>query len=391
MPKLKNAAPKYRKHRASGQAVITLNGVDHYLGLHGSKASQIEYDRLIGEWLANGRQLQQRDVSITVTELCIQYMKFAQAYYRKDGRCTKVVPGIKAALKYLRSWYGKEPAVEIGPVRLKALRQRMIEDGLSRRYINDQVDRIRRMYKWAAGEQIIGVEAYRTLTLVEGLRRGRSEARETAKITCVADDIVEATIWHLPEVVGDMVRVQRLTGARPAEITIMRPCDVDRTGDVWIYTPESHKTEHHGRDRKIYLGPKAQEVLIRYLARDSEAYCFRSCDSESKRRAAQAAQRQTPLGYGNRPGTNRKRKPKRHAGERYSTDSYRRAIHRAAVKANVEKWSPNRLRHAAGTEVRKAFGLEGSQIILGHASADVSQIYAERDETKGIEIARKLG
>lgn len=47
-----NKLPKHAKHRASGKAVVRLNGVDHYLGPHGTKASKIEYDRLIGEWLA---------------------------------------------------------------------------------------------------------------------------------------------------------------------------------------------------------------------------------------------------------------------------------------------------------------------------------------------------
>ena len=49
--------PKYAKHKASGQAVVRLSGKDFYLGPHGTKASKLEYDRLIGEWLANGRQL----------------------------------------------------------------------------------------------------------------------------------------------------------------------------------------------------------------------------------------------------------------------------------------------------------------------------------------------
>ncbi len=57
MPTLLNAVPKYRKHKASGQAVVTIGGVDHYLGPHGTKASKNEYDRVIAEWMANGRQL----------------------------------------------------------------------------------------------------------------------------------------------------------------------------------------------------------------------------------------------------------------------------------------------------------------------------------------------
>jgi hypothetical protein len=32
MPRLIHAPPKYRKHKASGQAVVTINGRDHYLG-----------------------------------------------------------------------------------------------------------------------------------------------------------------------------------------------------------------------------------------------------------------------------------------------------------------------------------------------------------------------
>jgi len=57
MPKLSpNTLPKYRRHKASGQAIVPLNGRDHYLGRYGTKASRVEYDRMTSEWLANGRQ-----------------------------------------------------------------------------------------------------------------------------------------------------------------------------------------------------------------------------------------------------------------------------------------------------------------------------------------------
>jgi hypothetical protein len=49
--------PSYRLHKPSGQAVVTLKGRDFYLGRHGSPESRAEYDRLVGEWLANGRRL----------------------------------------------------------------------------------------------------------------------------------------------------------------------------------------------------------------------------------------------------------------------------------------------------------------------------------------------
>ena len=53
--------------------------------------------------------------------------------------------------------------------------------------------------------------------------------------------------------------------------------------------------------------------------------------------------------------------------------------------------SPNRLRHAAATEIRKQFGLEAAQVALGHRQADVTQIYAERNLTLAAEVAKKIG
>lgn len=77
--------------------------------------------------------------------------------------------------------------------------------------------------------------------------------------------------------------------------------------------------------------------------------------------------------------------------ERYYPGVYRRAVHRACGKAKVSQWSPNQLRHAAATEVRRRFGLEGAQVILCDAKADITQIYAERDLAKGVEVARRIG
>jgi integrase len=417
MPRLINSLPKYRKHKASGQAVVTLAGVDYYLGPHGTKAAKRQYDRLVAEWLQHDRRLQPTGESITIVELAARYLRFAKAYYQKDGRCTKVAPAVKACIKYLKDWYGSEPAADFGPLALKAVRQRMVEDGLSRRYVNDHAARIKRMFKWAVGEQLIPPATWQALAAVPGLVRGKTEARDNPPIMPVDDATVDATLPHLPEVVADMLRLQRLTGMRPAEVCIVRPCDVDRSGDVWLYRPASHKTEHHGRERIVFLGAEAQCVLLRYLARDPEAYCFRPCDSEAKRRAEVHATRQTPLSCGNRPGSNRRRKPQHKPGDRYEVDAYRRAITRACDKAfphptlarvpaadltaaqvaelrqwqRNHRWAPNRLRHSYATRVRRECGLEAAQVVLGHSGADVTQIYAERDLAKGLEVARRIG
>ncbi len=413
-----NHLPKYRKHRSSGQAVVTLNGRDFYLGPHGTKASKIQYDRLLGEWLQNSRNpLFALSEELTVVELSARYYKFAKGYYQRNGKCTGETPSIRIALRFLREWYSKTPAVEFGPLSLKSLRQRMIDENHSRSYVNSQINRIKRMFKWAVAEELIPSSVSQGLTAVTGLRLGRCGARETEPILPVDELTVEQTLPYLTSVVADMVCIQRLTGMRPAEVCLLRPYDLDKAAEVWVYKPATHKTEHHGRTRTIFIGPQAQAILLRYLARASDEYCFRPCDSEAKRLSAKSEARVTPLSYGNRPGTNRKRKPKKGPGNWYTTHSYRRAIHYACDKAfphpdlgskvrsvmtaiqvaNLKKWqsdhrwSPNQLRHAAATEVRKQFGLEAAQIILGHSAADVTQVYAERDLAKGLEVARLIG
>jgi integrase len=410
MPRLIHSVPKYRRHRASKQAVVTLNGRDHYLGPYGSKASRIEYDRLIGEWLAADRSsLDISGCDLTIIELCSRYRRFATKYYRRNGRDTGVLAGIKSALKYLKPQYGRTLAAAFGPLALKAVRERMIADDLSRRYINDHVDRIRRMFKWAVAEQLLPVEVYQSLVLVPGLRKGRSDARECEPVFPVARGTVDATLPYLPEVVADMVRIQLLTGMRPAELCAIRPCYIDRSNPVWQYRPQQHKTEHFGRERVIFIGPQAQSVLLRYLARDAETCCFRPTDSEAKRRATAHAARRTPLSCGNRPGSNRRRDPKRAPGLHYDVAAYRRAIHRACDRAfpapeeikkdaaevttwqTKHRWSPNQLRHSAATEVRRRFGLEAAQVILGHSQANITQVYAERDYALAARVAKEVG
>ena len=41
--------------------------------------------------------------------------------------------------------------------------------------------------------------------------------------------------------------------------------------------------------------------------------------------------------------------------------------------------------------LRKEFGVEAAQLMLGHAKADVTQLYAEVNRAKAVEVAAKIG
>jgi integrase len=117
------------------------------------------------------------------------------------------------------------------------------------------------------------------LETVDGLRKGKTPAHDNPPISPVCNTIVAATLKHLSLTVAHMVQFQRLTGARPGEVCIIRPSDIEQLGDVWFYIPERHKTEHHGKNRAIAIGQRAQVVLTPYLNRDAFDYCFKPTEA----------------------------------------------------------------------------------------------------------------
>jgi integrase len=226
---MKIRTPSYRLHRPSGQAVVTLNGRDRYLGKHGSPESRDEYDRVIGEWLASGRNRPQASTApppdaICVSELLMAYWHHAQAHYRApDGTPSEELGNIKAAFRPLRALYGRTTARDFGPLALRAVRDRMVAEGLMRTTINNRVARIRRAFRWAASVELVPVAVVQSLETVAGLRAGRTEALEPDPVGPVPIGDVEKTLAHLSRPVAGLVRLQLLTGMRPGEAGRGRP------------------------------------------------------------------------------------------------------------------------------------------------------------------------
>lgn len=414
MPRLYHRPPKYALHKGTKQATVSLHGKRVYLGPYGSPESHSKYQEVLQQWQATKnqsappekaakgkaasvtaamlREKRRRGSPLTINELVLVYRKHANQYYRKHGKVTREAGCIDDVIRFLRKHHATTFLDEFGPVSLDELREGMITDlDWSRKHINKQVNRLIRMFSWGAEKELVNPSVPLSLKSLVGLKKGRTGARESSGVTCVDDAVVDATLPHLPEVIADMVRLQRLTGARPGEVCSLRPCDLDRSTDVWLYTPSEHKTEHHDKSRVIVLGPKAQRVLKPYLLRPAEACCFSPADSERRRREKAAAARKTPHSCGNRRGTNRVKIPKRVPKERYTTDSYRRSIHRVCKKHDMERWAPNRLRHTSATDIRKRYGIEAAQVVCGHESAEVTQIYAERDLELAKKVAREVG
>jgi integrase len=235
MPKLVNAAPRYRKHKASGRAIVTIEGRDIPLGPWNSRKSHIEYDRVISEYYAAGRHLPPKETAndITVGEIIERFWDHVQEYYcRKDHSQTSEVGLFKSALDPVNRLYGHTSASDFGPLSLEAVRDTMIEKDWCRNTINKAVGRVRKMFRWAVAKELIPASILHALESVDGLLAGRTNARETARVQPVPDEVVEATLPFLPPILRAMVQLQRSTGARPGEICAMRTGDIDRSKKI---------------------------------------------------------------------------------------------------------------------------------------------------------------
>jgi integrase len=214
---------------------------------------------------------------------------------------------------------------------------------------------------------------------------------------------------------------------RPGELCQLRPCDIDMTGAVWLFRPVQFKTRHRGQSRVVAIGPQAQKLLAEFTPKDSRDFYFSPRRTVAEFHAQRSAKRQTPrypshLAHNN---ARRVREPGSGRKAHYTTTGYGRAIARACERlhplpvelqrqagekagdwwmqlseeqqAAVKAWRkryhfhPNRIRHTHGTSVRHRFGLEAAQVALGHARADVTQVYAERNLGLAVKVAAEVG
>lgn len=392
MPRLKNKLPSYCLHKASGQAVVWFDGREHYLGKYGSPESHSAYRRLTAEWAATNGPVptpqaapEEIRADLRVSELLVAYLDFAESYYVKNGRPTGEFRNMKDAIRPLQELYETILVWEFGPAALRTVREQMIAANLSRKVVNARINRVRRIIKWGVENELVDPGVLQGLQTVSPLKEGRSKARETSRVKPVSQEHIDAVLARVTRPVQAMINLQLVTGMRPGEVVLMRACDIDMSGRIWEYRPASHKTEHHGKERIIFLGPQAQEIVRSFLKPGVNAHLFSPKDA-----VLEARKTLTPKN-GRSRHTMRVSGYERCPSNQYTRNSYQNAIFKACVKAKIPAWGPNRLRHNAATFLRKEFGIEAARVVLGHTSAAVTEIYAEMDRKKAAEIMAVVG
>lgn len=364
--------PEYpRKPDGRGFAVVKHHGKRYFLGEWGTQES---YDRFADVFreVSNANLLAATSVGhrepATVNELIFHFLEYARDRYVKNGRQTSEYSLTRWIMKSLVEKYGKLVADDFTPLHLIEIR-----DDWKVRYARTSViaamARIRQMFKFGVSRMIVKAETLTRLAAVEGVRE--HQGIQSEPILPVPISVVEVTKKFVPLMVEAMIDLQRLTGMRPSEVVALHISDIEKLDDgMFVYSPRGHKTEHHGRERKVAIGPKAIEAIRKWYAEAAVRF---------------SASGDVDDGYLFK--VEKRRKKRGHC----SVDWYRENIQRACRQAGVEEWAPNRLRHNAGTEVRKVFGIEVARTVLGHSSVDMTEIYAEKDLQSAIAAMAKIG
>lgn len=372
-----------------GYYYAKVKGKKVYLGKDQSVAKQ-KLQQIVGIVLINESNSQQPKCYMkTVEEIMLLYYEENAQYYVNPAP-------LRCIVRELAVMFPDTLAIEFTAMELESYQLSLANRRLSRKTIKDRVSMVKNIYRWAAKRKLLPVSAWQELLPVENLKRGRTKAKEPKKVLPVDRKVLGRTLKYADPMIRDMALVQLYGGMRPSEMVNIKPRNiaVQKSG-VWLYTPEHHKTENKGKQRYIYLGPKAQALLLKYIERlgwDSDKYVFSPREAQRERsdhlRAARKSKVQ-PSQQGRRACD--RNKPLRYFSDHYNKDSYSKAIKRAIQRAGVEHWTPYQLRHSAGTLARKIAGLDGAQAFLGHSDANTTEIYAELDSAKAIKIAMQIG
>lgn len=371
--------PNVGEHRGRMRARWTVAGVRHEVDLGPADQPEVwraEYARLCTR-LASDPLAPPRSGDDTLVAGLVRAFLLSSA----------VLPTMRAELRRkLRPFataFAEMPAADVSPRRFgewrDALCRQTRADGrplYTRGHVVRMMATAVRCYRWGVETERLPAAAWHALQAVAPPARG--QGRESRVVPAADPAHVEATLPYLSAPAAGMVRLQRLTGMRPSELFRLTPGQVHRSGvvavpgagavdldalGVWLYLPDTHKTERHGRAKWVVLNNAAQAVLAPFLLRPPGQRCFDPRDV---------------------PGPGRR-------SERYTKETYGQAVERAARKAGVPHWTPYQLRHLYGEQVDARLGLDAVQHVLGHSSAQTTRRYAKVSLRQSIDAAKAMG
>ena len=256
-----------------------------------------------------------------------------------------------------------------------------------------------RMFRWAVENDLCPATVWQRLPR-GGLAKGRTKAREPKPVLPVADEVVDATLPHLPPVCKTWSRSSGtpapawggLHASTVATWTDRRrlvvPAGVAQDGTSRPRPDHRHRAQGPGRAAAV-PAPRGDGVLL-FAA---------GIGSATKRSPARGAGNTDDA----QPGspTAEMSPPAMCKGSVHERQLPPRRGPCSGIGPTRHARKPGTIRCPIGTRTSCAtawerrfggnMGSKGAQVVLGHAKANTTEIYAERDLSKAVEIARQVG
>lgn len=363
MPRPRNSIPKFSVDR-NGRAFTKVHGQFISLGRGDNPDSRRRYAEVLtaqtGGQAITGALEQRQRPAVTLNELMLKYVTDTLPKYScAEKHCQLSV------IRLTRQLFGETAVADFGPLKLRTVRNAMVagdpnetdSDGKpkprkpwSRNTVNRQVKRLRAIIRWGVSWELVAPSVVDALDSVPSLSSSETTAHEAKPRLAVPDADFRAVRRVLREKHRDMLDLLSLTGARPGELLKLTTGMIERTGTVWRCELAQHKTAHRGKRRVLFFNAAAQLILQKYLKADPDARLLKM-----------------------------------------RRDNFGHTIKRACIRAGVSPFCPHQVRHTVATKLVDEIGTEGTQRLMGHATAAMTEHYSKGAEKQAQEAVKLLG
>lgn len=239
----------------------------------------------------------------------------------------------KNILHLLELEFGHLPTIEFTAAVANDLMINHLAPGCCQRTVRDKLGVLRSIFRYGISQGLVQPE---TLIALQCIRPPRDctipKARKMA-----TQEAVRAAVTHSKAPVATMLRLQLSGGYRPSELFRLNPSDVREDNTV---VADNHKTVRKVGTRVLVLPSWFDPSVLPFLTVH---------------------------------------------GNRWTKDTYRKAVHKACDRAGVERFSPYSIRHLAANRVRSEHGIDAARALLGHVDDSTTrQHYLQQD----VELAK---
>lgn len=370
--------PKQRRQRykdRSDLSYVTINKQKIYLGKWGSEEADQNHRRIIAEWAEGDGEISTKEDDLLIAELIAEYSKFAKKKWKGQAHSKRA-----RVIVELNDLYGDVLVNDFNARSLKVVRNHWIEKGDKRKTINEYTRYLKHVFQWAAENEYIS--DYKASTIKDVAPLGPGDAPGPDKVSPIPESQVNAIEDHISPLLWSLIQVQLNSGARPSELFTLRPTDINfkpiidgqEMDDLWTVDYTDHKTARWDCERIVHFDEACQAFLQPLLTGwPIDRFIFDPQRPEAGKAANITA--------------------KRHRSHKYNKDSYRQAVHRACVRAEIPTWNPYQLRHTFKDNKTREHSLEVARVLMGHKDERTTRGYGsnEPERAKAAAALRKIG